>query len=45
MPNQEVFWNFFQATGRIGAYLIFREISKDYRPVSNRIFRKKRKLE
>lgn len=45
MRNVEVFWKYFQATGHIGAYLIFKEINReshDY--VCQRVFRKKRKL-
>ncbi len=30
MQKERVFWDYFQATGRIGAYLLYKEISRRY---------------
>lgn len=43
MRNSKLFWDYFKATGCIGAYLIFREISKNNYNVPWRISNLKRK--
>ncbi len=37
MSKREVFWEYFMATGNIGAYLIFRGIDKNETPALYRI--------
>ena len=46
MRNGEIFWKYFEFTGMIGAYLIFREITKPVEPVSYYIptFKRRSKL-
>ncbi len=45
MYTKDIFWDFFEATGNIGAYLIFREISRNNRLIFKEypeLIRKKR---
>lgn len=40
MQQSKLFWDYFLATGNIGAYLIFREVNEDKLPM----YKKKKKL-
>jgi len=46
MRNGEFFWKYFEVTGNIGAYLVFREVTRQIVPVSYHIpaLRRKSKL-
>lgn len=44
MDNNEFFWSYFETTGQIGAYLLVKNMSKDYDLVSYKKPRMKRKL-
>lgn len=44
MLNNEIFWNYFKMTGRIGIYLLFKEITRDHPDIYSGMPRRKRKL-